>query len=80
MLLRVPMSPKLLNWLMSSLVSGAIDLACVDLSNFEVPYLWLGTFINESIRFRDVFMVRMAPLSGIPFDVLIWKAGMLSIA
>ena len=78
MLRRVPIKLKLLNWWISSLVKGAIDLAWVDLSNLDVPCLCMGTFMRESIRLRDVFIVRIELLSGIPLAVFIAKAGMLS--
>ena len=71
MLRNVPIRLRLLNWWISSLVRGAIDRACVDLSNLEVPCLWFGTFMRESMRLREVFIVRIELLSGIPLAVLI---------
>ena len=63
---------------MSSDVRGAIERACVDLSNLEVPCLCVGTFIKLSMRFLEVFIVRIELLSGMPFAVFTWNAGMLS--
>ena len=63
---------------MSSLVRGLMERKSVDESNFAVPDLWLGIFIKESIRLRDVEPVRIRPLSGIPLPTAIEKAGRLS--
>jgi len=63
---------------MSSLVRGFMERMSVPESNFEVPDLWLGTFIKDSMRLRDVSPVRIKPLSGIPLPTAMEKAGRLS--
>ena len=55
-----------------------MERAWVDLSNLDVPYLCVGTFIKLSMRFLEVFLVRMEIFSGMTFAVFTRKAAMLS--
>lgn len=62
-------SPRLPNCWMSSLVRGAIERICCVESNLVVPLLCAGTRINESMRLRDVELVLINALSGMPLVV-----------